>query len=189
MGRYDNTHAILGQDNSNNSFSSANVTANIDGSLLERSEVLLQVSPPFYNRPNYFLVSVDYSNATWNTVASHEIVTVTGTVRLRILAQCTTSLVGAGATIELGTANNTAEIIAQTAAPNILATTIWRSAAPDVECNAYATAMTDTVVVGGTDVGYTIGTAALTSGAITFHVWWDALNSIGVCAAGAGGAL
>lgn len=146
-------------------------------------------SDPIYNRMNYFTVTADGTSATWNTVASHEIATVTGMVRLRIIAECTEALVGATATIELGTANNTAEIIAQTTATDIDATEIWRSATPDVEVTAYSDAGRDYLVVGGTDVGYTIGTAALTDGTLIFHVWWEALDSTGAVTAGAGGSL
>ena len=39
--------------------------------------------------------------------------------------------------------------------------------------------MLDKVVSNGLDIGYEIKTDTLTGGAITFHCWWEPLNSTG----------
>jgi hypothetical protein len=72
-----------------------------------------------FNRPtNYFNVTADMSNATWNTIASHEIAQVTGMVRVRILIECTETLADAadGASIQFGREGSTAAFIASTGA-------------------------------------------------------------------------
>jgi len=156
----------------------------------EKIDHLTDVSEPSYNHANYIALSVDLTSATWNTQAAHEILTVTGAIKLRVLVECTEALTGAGATIELGTANNTAEIIAQTTGTDIDATEIWKDATPDVETVVGAnTGIREAIVVGGTDVGYTVGTAALTDGTLIFHIWWTALDATGAAVVGAGGAL
>lgn len=155
---------------------------------------------PFYNRANYFIVEPGAfdTSGTWSTVAAHEIIAVTGAVRIRVIAECTTTLTDAGdaATLALGVAGNTAAIIASTsaggagAANQLDATEIWIDATPaDLGTATFATAVLDFVVVGGLDVGYTIGGAALTGGVMVFHVWWEPLDSTGLCTAGAGGAF
>lgn len=164
-------------------YAKQNVTAGI---------VINAASEPSYTHPNYIAVTTGVfdTTGTWSTVASHEIATVTGAVKMRILAECTALLDGATATIELGTANNTAEIIAQTTGTDLDATEIWSGATPDVECLVGAgNAILEVVVIGGTDVGYTVGTAALTAGNITFHIWWIPLDATGAVVAGAGGSL
>ena len=55
-----------------------------------------------YNNPNYLAITADFTSATWNTVATHEILTVTGLVRLYVVAEVTGNGAGATATIELG---------------------------------------------------------------------------------------
>ena len=67
-------------------------------------------------------------NGTGNT---GNLFTVTGRVALTILAVCTTSLVGASATVEVGTALSTAGLIAQTTGTNIDVNEIWHDATPD----------------------------------------------------------
>ena len=143
------------------------------------------------DHPNYFTVTLNGASATWNTVAAHEIAIVTGTVRMRILAECTTDLTtgGGAATIELGTPNNTAEIIAVTTGTDLDDTEIWKDGTPDVESVASADAVRDFVVVSGTDVGVTIKVAALTAGLINFHIYWTPLSSGAMVVAGAGGAF
>ena len=95
---------ILGENSADNEFDSSNVVANANGSMLERLEYLAQNMNGTglkYNTPNYLAVSITFAAATTGSVATHEILTVTGAVRVRILAECTVNVVGAG-TIELG---------------------------------------------------------------------------------------
>lgn len=182
--------AAVSETESLMAYAKQNVTANIAIDTIV--DTMDAAAEPSYTHTNYLAVTTGTfdTSGVWSTVASHEIATVTGAVKMRILAECTALLDGATATIELGTANNTAEIIAQTTGTDLDATEIWSGATPDVECLVGAgNAILEVVVIGGTDVGYTVGTAALTAGTIIFHIWWTPLDATGAVAAGAGGSL
>lgn len=141
-----------------------------------------------YNRANYFAVTADLTSATWNTVAAHEIATVTGAVRVRILPICTSDVTSGGAiTFILGTETTTNGMIASTDGTTIDAGEAWLTTTPS---HLHAkTAVLDFIIAAGQDIGYTIGSNAATGGTIVFHVWWEPLDATGAVAAGAGGVL
>jgi len=144
------------------------------------------------NSTNYLAVTADFTSATWNTAASHEILTVTGACHIIILPQVTgtPTSAGSGATLVLGDETTSNSIIASTDAEN-LATGEWWFDATDTRTLAARSIFekTDIVVGNGKDIGYTIGTEALTGGSIVFHVWWEPIDATGAVVAGAGGAL
>lgn len=164
---------------------------------------------PVSGRWRSFTVTADMTSATWNTAAAHEIITVTGTCRIRLLCVAGGTLTDAadGATIALGNETSTAGLIAATnaagkSAATISAGEIWCSAtdANNITLGQYnfgdtavGIAVNGTVLdfidTGGKDVGYTIGSEALTGGSLIFYVWWEPISSDGLCVAGAGGAL
>lgn len=144
----------------------------------------------------YLTVTADMSSATWNTAATHEVFTVTGTVRMKVLPLCTETLTDAanGASIQFGTATATNAWIASTGAAGAGGTTItinqmWIDATPADVSAAYASAVLDKVVTGGEDVGYEITGAALTNGTLVFHCWWKDLDGTGNVVVGTGAAL
>ena len=99
------------------------------------------------------------------------IFTITGTVKMRLIGICETSLVGAG-TIEVGVTGATATLITQVAnATDIDVNNIWHDATTDafVELSSVAT---EKIVANGLDAILTIGTANITAGAIRFLVSW-----------------
>jgi hypothetical protein len=170
-------------------YAKQNVGANIN---------IAEAAEPTYNHPNYIALSVDLTSATWNTQAAHEILTVTGAVRVKILVECTETLTDAGdaATLALGTANNTAAWITSTSAAGagdanqLDAGEAWIDATPaDDYTGTTATFILDFTVLAGDDVGYTIGGSAITDGTLIFHMWWTPLDSTGAAVVGAGGAL
>jgi len=189
----------IGANNANNAFSSATVVANHDGSALERLEAMAvgQMGGLTFNNPNYFVVTADMTSATFNTIASHEIATVTGMVQMVVIPQCTSTLTDAadGASIQLGIEGTTTALIASTGAAGAGANTIatnefWLDATPaDVIVTRTALDALTFVVGGGLDVGYEITGAALTGGTLLFHCWWSPLDATGAVAAGAGGTL
>lgn len=142
---------------------------------------------------NYFVVTADFSSATWNTVGTHETHTVTGTVRCLILPEIKTTLTGATATIDFGTETAGTGLIIQAAVANLTANKFWTVATPlgAVRVNSLATntGPLDVFVSGGLDLGYAVGTAAFTAGRIDFHTWWIPVDNSGNVVAGAGGAL
>ncbi len=140
-----------------------------------------------YNAVNYLAVSADLSNATWLSVATHEVFTVTGLVRMRILIECTEDLAGAGS-IQFGDETATNGIIASTTATDIDNGDIWADATPTEKHFAFASCVFDRVV-NGLDIGYEITGAVLSDGTLVFHCWWEPLNASGAVAAGDGSAL
>lgn len=149
-----------------------------------------------YNgREGYIKVTTSFSSATQNSAASHEIVTVTGLCRLRIIPEVATSVVSAAnassSTIALGFADSTTELIAATtvSGANVFnADDIWVSNATTQNKVIGHSEVLD-AVSNGDDLGYTIGTSAVVSGSIVFHVFWEALEASATCAAGAYGSL
>lgn len=144
------------------------------------------------NRPaNYLPVTVDFTNATWNTVATHELFTVTGLVRIQLLAECTEDLAGgAGATISLGIESDTdlfteAKLFSLVDAGEFVITGIADPA------NNLASSVLADHILNNSDIGYEIAVNALTDGTITYHLWWEPLVSSnpGSVVAGAGGVL
>ena len=146
--------------------------------------------------PNYIAVTADLSSATWNTVASHEVLTVTGTVRVRVVIECTETLADAadGASIQMGVEGATTAWIGSTGAAGaggntIAAGEIWCDTSPADTNGNTGTLALDKIIGGGLDVGYEITGAALTNGTLVFHCWWVPISSDGAVIAGAGGSL
>lgn len=136
---------------------------------------------------NYISVSVDLESETWNTVASHEVFTVTGLVRVVMWITCTENVAGA-TTIQFGVEGATDAIIGATTGTDLDANDLWYDASPATVYDTSANVLMD-YVINGLDIGYEIGTAAGTDGTLVFHCVWEPLNSTGNVAAGAGGSL
>lgn len=146
--------------------------------------------------PNYISVTCTCVAAgPWENVASHEVFTVTGLVRVRIWIECTDTLTDAadGATIQFGYEGATDAWIGATncarAGAGLLSTgCLWYDTSPLTTPENFSTAVFDKVV-NGSDIGFEVAGAALTGGTLVFHCVWEALNSTGNVAAGAGGSL
>ena len=141
-----------------------------------------------YKKLNYLSVTADFTLSDWNTVASHEIFQVTGTVHMILVPVCLTDITSGGAiTIILGTETTTNAMLSSTDATAIDTGEIWLSTTPN---HYYAkSSVIDCVITGGKDVGYTIGTNAATGGSMIFHCWWEPISSDGNVAVGLGIAL
>lgn len=194
MAYKDHPDNILGANNTNNSYLSTSVAANADGSIIERQEYiqsLLGSNGINKNSPNYFSVTADMSSATWKSVATHEIATVTGTVRIRILPVCTASLGNDSNTckISLGTSASGAAFIGATTATQIDTAECWLYATGASNVNHPTFSAIIDRIVTTNDIGYTIATTACTAGSVTFHCSWEPISSTGAVTAGAGGTL
>jgi hypothetical protein len=184
---YDN---ILGANNANNAYVSTSVTANANGSIIERLEAMARDSQSLSkNNPNFIQVTADMGTTTWNTVATHEILTVTGTVRVRMLIECTESIADADNTgmIQLGVAGATNAFIAATTGTAIDANDLWYDTTPTTTYDTTSTCLLDKVVTGGVDIGYEIATTDFTNGTLVFYCWWEPISSDGAVVAGTGG--
>jgi hypothetical protein len=128
--------------------------------------------------------TITFVAGTTGAVATHEIFTVTGSVRLRLLPLCTTDLVGAG-TIVLGVEGATNAFIASTNSEAIDANEFWLSATPAALVVANSSVL-DFNIAGGLDVGYEIASVAASAGVISFYYAWKALSSNGAVVAADG---
>ena len=141
-----------------------------------------------YNNVSYLTVTADFTSATWNTVASHELFTVTGDVRVRVIAKSTGAGTGATATAKLGIAGGLTWIAATTIT-DMAANEWWYDTTPTTTQDTTATVMFDKLIANGQDIGYEIETAAATGGGVIFHCWWQPISSDGAVVVGAGGTL
>jgi len=123
--------------------------------------------------PNKLSSTVTFVAGTTGAVAAHDIFTVTGTVAVTLFAVCTTNVAGSG-TIEVGTADSTAALIAQTTGTDIDAKEIWHDASPDASVEAVSVLTTKIVT---DDIIYTIASDTLTSGVVTFYLSWYPISS------------
>lgn len=102
--------------------------------------------------------------------------TVTGTVFMKLFATCEVDLVGATATLAVGTTGATTALIAQTTATDIDASEIWHDATPDARVEL-STVATEKIV--NSNVIQTVGTANITAGRVKYHCIWKPISSDG----------
>lgn len=103
----------------------------------------------------------------------HTLFTVTGAIKCKLLAKCTTNLAGASATLSVGTALTAAGLIALTTGTDIDANEIWHDATPDASVEA-TTVLAEKIV--SQDIIQTVGTANITSGVIEYTLFWYPLT-------------
>lgn len=123
--------------------------------------------------------SITYLTATTGAVGTATLFTVTGTVAVRVFGYCTADLTGAGATVEVGIAGNTAAIIAQTTGTNIDSAEFWNTATP-VTVGSFSST---NLLLKDTNIIQTIATAAVDTGALTYFCIWAPVSSDGNVAA------
>lgn len=142
------------------------------------------------DNPRYISVTADLSASPWNTDASHEVFTVTGLVRIRMIIECTENVTSSGgnATLQFGDEDTTDLIIGATDENAIDIGELWYDTSPTTFIDTFANAVMD-YVDSGKDIGYEIDTEATTNGLLVFHCAWEPLNSTGLVVAGAGGTL
>jgi len=115
-----------------------------------------------------------FSELTTGATGAHTLFTVTGDVLATVFGVCDTSLVGA-ATLEVGVAGNTAQLLAQIANTTTLDDgDVYVDA--DTEAGAgFIPAMQ--VINDGADIIATIGAAAITAGVVDFYCLYRPLSS------------
>jgi len=109
--------------------------------------------------------------------ATSTLFTVTGLVRMRVMAVCTTLLDGTTGTIEIGISGTINKFIAQTTGTNIDANEIWQDATPDVAIELDSVTPYVFWLNNGADVIKTVATADITSGVIDFYVIWEPVST------------
>lgn len=96
---------------------------------------------------------------------------------MQLVAICLEDLVGATATISVGTAASVSGIIAVTTATDIGNGDIWFAAAPATVLNTLANAMVSYVIGDGADIQADILVADITDGTIGFYAFVTPLSS------------
>ena len=129
--------------------------------------------------------SITFAGGTTNAIGDHDgtndpfdIFTVTGDVKVKVIAVCTTSLTGDSSTLEVGTTLSTAGIIALTTCTDIDAGMIWHDATPDVDMEL-SSVVKEYILADGADIIGTVKTANITAGVIKFTVMWKAVSRNG----------
>ena len=176
----------IGANNANNAFVSTSVVANGDGSVLERLEDIKMIG----HDGEVLEVTADFSSATWNTVATHEVFTVTGAVKIRIIPEITLSLAGASAAIQLGNESVTTAYIGSTGVLEMTTNRLWLTTTPSQD-HDYSGDSASVIerVINEWDIGYQVTTAAFTGGTIIFRAYWMPLEVGSLVAAGNGSTL
>lgn len=108
---------------------------------------------------------------------------ITGEVRARVFAICTTVLAGASAVLEVGISGDTASILPQTTATEIDAGEIWHDATPDASVEPLET-IKEKIIVNGSNIIGNVTTANITSGVIKFICIWNPLSLNGLVVPG-----
>lgn len=118
-----------------------------------------------------------FAAATTGAIGQHTIFTVTGSVLVNVFGIVDTDLVGATATISVGTANNVDGLIAVTTATDMDDGEVWQDATPTVELGA---ALGNAIPLNdGADITADILTAAISAGVVDFYCLWRPLSEDG----------
>lgn len=170
---------VLGVDNADNEFASTNVVANADGSILEREQYIQEAVADVQT----IVGRIARKTVTFaNTTADVALFTVTGTVKARVFAVCTTNLASVGGcnlTVNAGTV----AIIAQTAATDIDAGEIWHDATPDASVELGSVAA-EYIIANGADIAIDVENAKqVDSGVIEFYCLYTPLSANGAVVA------
>lgn len=147
---------------------------------------------------NFLRFTTDFSDATWNTVAEHEALTVVGTVRALIMISVTADLTSGGAaTIQFGWAGGSSGYCANQTYTNLVADRLVQPGGtvvatiarwgPVYERMDATGSLGDLLLVGGTDFGFEIVAAALTGGTLDWSVCWSPVLFGSTLVQGAGG--
>lgn len=172
---------------------SATLVSNLNADLIDgkhAGELGAMLGPP------YLTVSVDLASATWNTVGTHEVATVTGDIEVVTAVGCSTPSPDAADNISYGIAGSTSFFIGATARNSISANEFWltttgssAAAAVSIDGIAATSHLKRATIKNGTDIGYQIYTSAATQGKLDFYFWISKISSGADIVAGAGGSL
>ena len=118
-----------------------------------------------------------FVTGTTGATGAHTLFTVTGNVLATVFGVCDTNLTGA-ATIEVGVASNTAQLLAQIANATTLDDgDVYVDADTEVGAGLIPAMQ---VLNDGTDIIMTIGSTAVTAGVVDWYCWWRPLSSNGL---------
>ena len=107
----DDANNILGVDDSNNAFSSSNVAANVDGSIIERLEALMDPNGAYV--PGLGFRVTKTSNLA-DGAGTDDLFTVTGSVMVNLVVGEVTTVVATTTTMKLRDTTNSVDLCAAT---------------------------------------------------------------------------
>jgi hypothetical protein len=194
---------MLGRNDSNNTFDSSAVAANVDGSILERLEDLVVKVTAVDDLVDTEVAAiktetdkiagfiagggigsgiarktVTFANATVDI----PLFTVTGDVIVRLVAVCGTNVASAGGA-NIGVDAGAVALIADTDCTAIDAGEIWHDTSPDASVEA-TSVLKEYIIANGTDITLDIETEKqVDSGVINFYCIYTPLSSTGAVAA------
>ena len=125
---------------------------------------------PYTRRiPKRFKKTITFDGAAGSgAVGTVAVGTVTGSILITAgTVRCTTLLAGGGATVEMGTAGNTAGLIEQTTATEIDANEFWRDLSPELRVSPAIV----NIAIGGNLI-ITVGTNPVSSGVLEIVFYW-----------------
>jgi len=115
-----------------------------------------------------------FVTATTGATGAHTLFTITGDIVASIVGVCTVNLAGA-ATLEVGVASNTAQLLAQIAnATTLDAGDVYVDADTEVGAGAIPHSQ---LIGGGADIIATIGSTAITAGQVNWYLMWRPLSA------------
>ena len=138
------------------------------------------------NAPNHIAVTVDMSSATWKTVGTHEVFTVTGAVRMRLWVHCTEALAGSGSLL-LRSKFDAQWTVGCPVGDIYVGFIDNQGNGQSVFSGPAGNIIFDKVTI--ENVGYHITTNPATDGTLVFHCIWEPLSDGATVVAGAGGPL
>lgn len=142
---------------------------------------------------NAVYVTVDLSVAAWNTVATHEVFTVTGLVKAIAFYRVTeNAAAGAGALISFGREGSTTTFAAAQLFSNLVAGNFIQpggTTSAFMGFDTYQAVAGALTVIEGLDLGYEITVNAFTDGTLEAVCFWTPISAGSRVVAGTGAAL
>lgn len=125
--------------------------------------------------------TITYAAGTTGAASAKTIFTVTGLVRVRIVALCTATLTSGGAaTITVGTSASASGLLASVTATTLAINEIWHDATPDSAIELETVAPTKLLSL---SIVETIGTTTVTGGSLRYFVLWQPVSDDGMVVA------
>lgn len=129
--------------------------------------------------------AITYAAGTTGAIATATLFTVTGTVRVKMIARCTATLTSGGAaTIEVGTTINTAGLLPQVAnATTIAVDEIWHMGDGTVDSSVELESAGMLTKLVSTDIKQKIAAFTITGGSLEYYVLWQPISPDGTVVA------
>ena len=133
---------------------------------------------------NLLVNTVTFDGGTENGIGDHDgtsdpytVFTVTGTVLMELYQVCTTALVGATATVQMGVTGATTAFIGVTTATDIDVDEIWFDTSPTTTYDLLTVAgLRKQLINRGNNIQIEVATQNITAGVIDFVCIWTGIN-------------